>query len=99
MSPSQGGALASLLFPVTTTITLDHKARGRFRRFGGKPGQKFIARMDGPSIVLEPAETEEDGNAVWKPTLALADLYRKKAKLPEGPGQRMGAEKVRNVGL
>lgn len=84
---------------MTTTITLDDKARGSFRKFGGRPGQKFIARTDGPSIVLEPVEAENDAGDDWKPTMTLSDLYRNPAELPEGFGKRMPREKVRRVML
>ena len=82
---------------MTTTITLDDKARGSFRRFGGKPGQKFTARTDGPNIVLEPVEAEDESGDDWMPTLTVPELYRATTELPEDFGKRMPTEKVRRV--
>ena len=84
---------------MTMTITLDDKARGRFRRFGGKPGQKFTARTDGPSIVLELLESDDESGDDWKPTMTVAELYRSVVELPQGFGKRMPTEKIRRVKL
>ena len=84
---------------MVTVFKLDDKARGSFRKFGGKPGQKFKARTDGPNIVLEPVDAEDDSGDDWKPTMTVAELYRATAELPEGFGRRMPAEKVRRAKL
>jgi|JI10StandDraft_1071094.scaffolds.fasta_scaffold52657_3 hypothetical protein len=81
------------------TITLDEKARGSLRKFGGKPGQKFTARTEGECIVLEPVEAEVDSGENWKPTMSLAELYRDRGSLPENFGVQMNPEKVRGVNL
>lgn len=59
----------------------------------------FTARTNGPTIVLEPVEGDDDSGDVWKPKLTLSELYRIKAELPEGFGKRMPSEKVRRVTL
>lgn len=78
------------------TLKLDSKARGSLAKLGGRPGQTYSVRTDGPRIVLEPLVSADLSDDDWKPTRTLKQLMRHAVdELPEIPRSKELVRKVK----